>query len=224
MDTKNKDINLDILLYEINDIQKKNKAAIIIQKIIRGYLCRNILSIPSVYQTKKWRKNQKWYINGKHNECELYQRSLFEKITSIKCEKTNIRLNNYDNKLENIVNISKKKDFFEWSENFDGLIKKNNKTFFINFKFVCDEGGAQIRTLREVYHFIYSQIIYINNLEKNNDEIYFINILDGDTCNKYLKYFTQVLSYIKNKKEELIFIGDLYNFEKLWKKKLKMFF
>jgi hypothetical protein len=45
-------------------------------------------------------------------------------------------------------------DGYEYSENFDGLILKNNNKFYFNLKFVCGNGGAQTRTLREIYHFI----------------------------------------------------------------------
>jgi hypothetical protein len=215
---KNNNIDLSDLLSEINNI---DNAAIKIQKIVRGFLIRNIISIQSEYQTKNWRKNRKWYINGKHNECEIYQRNLFEKITKIKCQKTNIRFNNYDCKMKEIFNISKRNDFFEWSENFDGITKKNDKSFYVNFKFICDDGGAQIRALREVYHFIHSQINYLNQNNLNNNEIYFINILDGDTCNKYQKNMKNLLKNINNDKKDNIFIGDLYNFEKYWKKNWK---
>lgn len=55
-------------------------------------------------------------------------------------------------------------------------MKDTNKIYF-NLKFVCDSGGAQTRTLREVYHFIESQMRYLIN--SNTDNVYFINILDG---------------------------------------------
>ena len=67
---------------------------IIIQKYIRGFLIRKYILIPhSNYQTKIWRKNRKWYNNGKSNECEIYQIKLIEKIITVKLLKTNIRIN-----------------------------------------------------------------------------------------------------------------------------------
>jgi len=39
---------------------------------------------PSNNQTKEWRCNQPWYLNGKHKECEKYQISLIEEITGVK--------------------------------------------------------------------------------------------------------------------------------------------
>ena len=38
------------------------------------------IMIGSKYQNKKWRNEQKWYKNGKSNECETFQKKLLEKI------------------------------------------------------------------------------------------------------------------------------------------------
>jgi hypothetical protein len=46
----------------------------------------------SEFQTKQWRIAQKWYKNGKHNECENYQKMLLENITSMSIKKTNDRI------------------------------------------------------------------------------------------------------------------------------------
>ncbi len=48
--------------------------------------------VQSCYQTKIWRKNCKWYNNGKSNECEKYQIEIIERLISIKLEKTDDRL------------------------------------------------------------------------------------------------------------------------------------
>jgi len=56
-----------------------------------------------------------------------------------------------------IIQKNKHPDSFEWTENFDGYIIINDKKYYFNLKFVCDQGGAQTRTLREVYHFIKCQ-------------------------------------------------------------------
>ena len=44
------------------------KQIITIQKYVRKYLIQKHILIPSsFYQTKNWRKNRKWYNNGKSN-------------------------------------------------------------------------------------------------------------------------------------------------------------
>ncbi len=101
---------------------------------------------------------------------------------------------------------------FNWTENFDGKIEINNKLFFINFKFVCDNGGAQTRTLREVNLFIKTQN---NFLEKFKYNYYFLNILDGDNCYKHIN---KIKNGINNKN---IFIGDLNQFQKYFYSVLK---
>ena len=104
----------------------------------------------------------------------------------------------------------KKNDGFEWTEDFDGKIINNNKICYFNLKFVCDKGGAQTRSLREVYHFISYQLEHL--LKFNTTNKYFINILDGDTCYNYMNI------YLKNKNKyskiiKYIFIGNMKEFE-----------
>lgn len=188
------------------------KQIIIIQKYIKGYLVRKNFLIPlSYYQTKQWRRN--WYINGKSNECEKYQIYLIEKIIKEKLNKTNDRINMETNEIINKKNPNVNDDGYEWIENFDGKLVKNNNIYYFNLKFVCDNGGAQTRTLREVYHFIKYQLEYLVKFKINN--VYFINILDGNTCynnmNKY-KYLINKEKY-KNVNKN-IFIGSLYDFQK----------
>jgi len=185
-----------------------------IQKYFRGYLTRKYILIPSsFYQTKDWRKNRNWYKNGKSNECEKYQINLIEKITMVKLIKTDDRINMETNEI-----ISKKypminNDGYEWSENFDGLIIKNYNKYYYNLKFVCDRGGAQTRTLREVYHFITYQLEYL--IKFNTTNIYFINILDGDTSYNNMDKFKFLINKEKYKKViKYAYIGSLYNFQK----------
>ena len=91
---------------------------------------------------------------------------------------------------------------------------KDNNIYYFNLKFICDNGGAQTRTLREVYHFIKYQINYL--LKFNSNNIYFINILNGDTCYKNMNKFNYLLSKEENKNIiKYLFIGSLYDFQKL---------
>lgn len=199
---------------EINNNHKNIKQILIIQKYIRGYLTRKYILIPSsFYQTKDWRKNRNWYKNGKSNECEKYQINLIEKIIVIKLMKTDDRINMETNKIISKKNPMINNDGYEWSENFDGLLIKNNNTYYFNLKFVCDNGGAQTRTLREVYHFIKYQMEYLIKFNMNN--IYFINILDGDTSYNNMDKFKFLINKEKyNQVIKYVFIGSLYDFQK----------
>ncbi len=144
---------------------------------------------PSINQTKEWRCNQPWYINGKHNECEKYQIRLIEKATGKKIHKTNKRIN------LNTGELGKKNgNIFEWTENFDGC----QENIYFNLKMVCGTGGAQTRTLREVYHFILTQLKYLE--KEPNSNIYFVNILDGEESCRRIKLFPT---------HKQIFVGSL---------------
>lgn len=197
---------MNIIIEKIGNME--NLTVIIIQKNVRRWLIRKKILIPSsYYQTKTWRLNRSWYKNGKFNECEKYQINIIEKILKIKILKTQDRIN-----IEtlSLLKINKPLIFdngYEYTENFDGYY--NN--IYFNLKMVCDNGGHQTRTLREVYHFIQSQFDF---LLKTKQHIYFINILDGDTSYNNMNKF----NYLKNKEKykeiiKFVFIGDLCQFQ-----------
>lgn len=184
------------------------KEILIIQKFIRHY----VLIPSSKYQTKNWRKSTKWYIDGRHNECEKYQINQIEKILSNKLNKTNERINIESVKIINIKNPNINDDGYDYTENFDGCVIKNNNTYYFNLKFVCDSGGAQTRTLREVNTFIKYQLEYL--IKHNTNNIYFINILDGNQSYDNINKF----NYLKNKDKykqivKYVFIGSLHDFQ-----------
>lgn len=180
-----------------------------IQSVIRGFLQRKRILIPSSrFQTKKWRKSRVWYHNGKKCECEKYQRALIEKIINGKCNKTNERINMNTYELKSLNYPCKYDNGFEWTEDFDG----KNGNFYYNLKFVCDKGGAQTRSLREVYHFIKAQLNYLT--DPQNEKKGFINILDGDTSYYYMSKFRYLVNNEKYKNvKKYIFVGDLNEFQ-----------
>ena len=198
---------------KINNNNENIKQIITIQKYVRMDLTQTQILIPSSsYQTKNWRKNRKWYKNGKSNECEKYQINLIEKIIGNKLMKTNDRINIETNEIISKKNPMINNDGYEWTKNCDGLLIQNNNKYYFNLKFVCDRGGAQTRTLREVYHFIKYQLEYLNRININN--IYFINILDGDTSYNNMDKFKFLIHKEKYKQVvKYVFIGSLYDFQ-----------
>jgi len=165
---------------------------------------------PSCNQTKIWRRNQPWYENGKKNECEKYQRNLIEKITKRPCLKCNDRINYEKNSIENISRPMHRDDAFDWTEDFDGK-QTFSYTLYYNLKMVCDAGGAQTRTLREVSHFINAQLKY--NLLHIDNPKYFVNILDGDESYKLYSKYNYIIAKDKYKfVKNFIYIGDLFGF------------
>jgi hypothetical protein len=179
--------------------------------------------IKSSKQTKEWRKSELWYKNGKSNECENYQKKLIKQLLGYEITKCNDRFYIETNNIIAKANPMKDIDGFEYTEDFDGKCIIGSNTIYFNLKFCCDAGGAQTRTLRLVYDFIKCQIKYINAKcdkinEKNHNleelcNTYFINILDGDTCNSHISKFSYLLDKLNDKKlVKYVFIGSMYDF------------
>jgi hypothetical protein len=169
-------------------------------------------------QTKKWRTNQSWYINGKKNECELYQLRIIETLTKKPLIKhTNLRFNIIDYTLSKITKPNNKDNGFEYTEDIDAKQTINDITLYYNLKMCCDKGGAQTRTLREVYHYILCQLEYL--LINDISYIYFINILDGDECYRNIHKFNYLFNIPKyNSIKKYVFIGNMKQYVNLWNK------
>jgi hypothetical protein len=193
------------------------------QTVIPSTLVANTLSvsptvfdqyIPGELQTKDWRKAQNWYIDGKRNECELFQRKQLETMLGVECVKTNLRFNTETYGLHTMTRPLDLENGFEWTEDFDGLSIIGDKKLYFNLKFICDAGGAQTRSLREVYHFTKCQLEYLYNEETSDPKnVYFINILDGNTAMKHLSKFQFLINKEKyHSSRDNIFIGDMYTF------------
>ncbi len=199
----------------------KIKAATIIQRWVRAIMIPTMFGlVRSSNQTKQWRLNQDWYINGKKNECEQYQLQKLQCLMGAKILKTNVRIHILNSDLITQTRIDHATKF-ELTENFDGRMRHGNFDIFLNLKFVCEKGGAQTRTLKLVYYFIIAQCEYL--LKHNTDlNTQFINILDGDTSFSVIECFQHLLNKQRYKKiKSQIFIGDLYIFSRYWTSHLK---
>lgn len=193
---------------KLKKIIVEENAAYIIQKHWRIYLVKKIEIIPSKMQTKEWRKKQEWYRNGKSNECEKYQKRIIHRITEKTLISTRERINREKCTIENIYNIFKLKNGFEYTEDFDGKIIVNNSIYYFNLKMVIGKGGAQTRTLRDVYSFIKSQM----DILAKYDNVFFINLLDGDESYRQREKFIYLLRNISSN----IFIGNTNEFRQFW--------
>jgi hypothetical protein len=131
----------------------------------------------------------------------------------MRLEKTNFRLNKETNQLVDIRCPNKLENGFDYTENFDGYQLMKDKQIFYNLKFICDSGGAQTRSLREVYHFIEYQL----DFRLSNKNYIFINILDGDNSYKNMNKYQYLLNKDKYKNvQKNIFIGDLHEYQNYW--------
>ena len=67
---------------------------------------------------------------------------------------------------------------------------------------ITDKGGAQTRSIKEVFHFIIAQEKWI----KTQNNTYIMNILDGEFSFNNIKFLPNI--NLNN-----IFIGDMYQFD-----------
>ena len=172
---------------------------------------------PSHMQTKMWRQQQPWYIDGKRNECETYQKKLIKKITNHELEKTNKRIHIHSKQLYDVKHPMKGVNGFDYTENFDGILKNINKEYYFNLKVICNNGGAQVRSLRNVYHFVSYQLEHLLQYTEDIQYTHFINILDGDMSYKNMEKFLFLLDKDEYKNvQENIFIGDMKQFQDHW--------
>jgi hypothetical protein len=117
-------------------------------------------------------------------------RSQLQKIleyTGVEVLKTNVRINLRLSPpiLEDISRPYTHVNGFDYSENFDGVQNINGKKIYINLKSIVGHGGAQTRSLKEVYWFIKGQLGVLPSIEN----VFFANVLDGDEATNALKYF-----------------------------------
>lgn len=151
--------------------------------------------------TTNTRKNQPWYKTGKSNECEMFQKEQVEQVTTIPLQTTYTRVHLPTSTLHAIRYPNKLQDGFDYTENFDGVQSFGDITIYYNLKMVCGQGGAQTRTLREVYHFIRSQLSIANTTTL------FVNILDGDESQRHMDKFEHLTSRTPH-----VFVGNLLDF------------
>ena len=137
---------------------------------------------------------------------EDYQRATIIQHTGVLCPKTNMRINLRTNALREIAMPNKHNDGFDYSEDFDGCQTFGDKKVYLNLKCIVGTGGAQTRSLREVYWFVQGQL----NVLKTVQNTYFANILDGDEAHSVLPKFGYLLNLedYKNEKDK-VYVGDL---------------
>ena len=141
-------------------------------------------------------------------EPEEFQRAKIQEGTGVACVKTKMRINLRTNTLKDIAHPNKHEDGFDYSEDMDGLQTIGGKTIYINLKCIVGKGGAQTRSLREVYWLVEGQLRFL--LSQPEGSICFANILDGDEAAatfpkfQYLLGLPEFATVMKK-----IYVGDL---------------
>jgi hypothetical protein len=198
----------------------ENQAISVIVRFFRKTMSVKRTNTPLVLvstsiQSKDWRKSQKWYEGGRKNECEKFQRISLETIIGTPVNKTIRRFNMEHNEFTDCRHPYINANGFEYTEDFDGNSNINGISYYFNMKFCCETGGAQTRTLKDVYHFIRAQAEYL--IKSHRTDLMFINILDGAESYKRKDKF----DYLMNNQKYIdiniyIFIGGLIDFQEWW--------
>ena len=168
-------------------------------------------SAPSQKQTVQWRQQQNWYRKGKRNECELHQRSTLERIIGEKCPRTSERILIPESTIQRMPHVLRLENAFDWTETFDGRFVFCGIPHYVNFKFVCGNGGMQMRSLRETYHFVQAQLKCIQKRH-----MVMINILEGDACHRAHGHFQRCIATLPEEYKARIYVGDMAGFADWW--------
>ena len=158
--------------------------------------------------TKEWRQQTFGRIAGGagSREMEIYQRKMVVDGTGIPCPKTAMRINLRTFTLQEIAHPNKAENGFDFSEDFDGVQTIGDSRIFMNFKSIASAGGAQTRSLREVYWFVEGQLRVL----KTTPAVRFANILDGDEPDSHMdkfRYLLRLPEYADVKSK--VYVGDL---------------
>ena len=180
---------------------------------------------PDVIEGKLITKDKRLELFGKvaggngSKKPEDFQRQKIIEGTGVKCDKTNMRINLITKMLKEIAQPNTKDDGFDYSEDFDGIQVVKDIKIYINLKCVVGKGGAQTRSLREVYWFIKGQLKVL----QSNKDIFFANILDGDEASFCMPKFEYLLSLDKFKSvKSNVYVGDLKGYFDWFKAKVEI--
>lgn len=144
---------------------------------------------------------------------ENYQRQKVAEGTGTPCIKTNTRIHYTERCLKELPrsHVCKQPDWLSYSEDFDGVQRFGPFTVYINFKCISGSGGSQLRSIREVFHFIKGQLDVL--LKNTNESLFFANILDGDEADARMENMKHLLSLPEYADvSSKVYIGDLKHY------------
>ena len=178
--------------------------------------------------TKQWR-HQEISKNSRDNSSEKFQKSFINRnlgvdLNTFHENKKSVRINKSTLEFKNLRVITDREDFMEWTEDFDGIKKVNDKMTYWNLKIIPDSGGAQNRSIRPVLSMVEAFAKHIK--KENSTDKYFICITDGDYyCNFSLlregnkkTQFEYAIDKVDPSLRKYFYCGPLKNLETWWSK------
>ncbi len=181
--------------------------------------------------TKEWR-HQNISLNSKDNSSEKFQKSfildnLGVDLKTFENNERSIRINKRTLQFKNQRVVTSREDFMDWTEDFDGVKKVNDKMTYWNLKIIPDPGGAQNRSIRPVIDMVES---FAKHIKKNKcDDKFFVCITDGSYyCNFSLlregngrTQFEYAIDQVDPSLRKYFYCGPLKNLEEWWNDRIK---
>lgn len=163
------------------------------------------MNIPSSSDmTAKW-KTKLFTSKPNSLSVEMWQQFLVSTTIKHQLQDCDWCINLYNYKMDRIRNINQK---YEWSKNFNSVFEDSTGKFYLfTFSMICNDDVNKELKLSEMYHMIKSQYSFLKKNE--NENIVFINIMDGDACFLEKPLFSQF-------QQDRLFIGDSKNFSDWW--------
>lgn len=181
--------------------------------------------------TKEWR-HENISLNSKDNSSEKFQKSfildnLGVDLKTFENNERSIRINKRTLQFKNQRVVTSREDFMDWTEDFDGVKKVNDKMTYWNLKIIPDSGGAQNRSIRPVIDMVES---FAKHIKKNKcDDKFFVCITDGCYyCNFSLlregngrTQFEYAIDQVDPSLRKYFYCGPLKNLEEWWNDRIK---
>ena len=80
---------------------------------------------------------------------------------------------------------------------------------------ICGDGKPELTKLYDAYNFIRVQLNFL--MKRKTNDIYFINILDGDASFHAMRQFRYIIDKpVYNDFRKYIFAGDMRSFKDTW--------
>ena len=181
--------------------------------------------------TKEWR-HENISNNSRDNRSEKWQKrtildNLGVDLNTFENDEKSVRINKRTLEFKNQRKITDREDFMDWTEDFDGIKKVNNKMTYWNLKIIPDSGGAQNRSIRPVIAMVEAFAKHI--LKNKTTDKYFLCITDGDYyCNfsqlregNKKTQFEYAIDKVDPKLRKYFYCGPMKNLGKWWNDSIK---
>lgn len=177
-----------------------------------------IQEVPLLF-TKKERTNFVGENNRKGSQDENCQKQILKDCFNIELLKLKgIRVNESDGEIKILKSYMQQDDPSAWTEDFDGVYKidKTDDCYVFSLKMIPEQGGAQGRSIKLVYHHLKCCVKSIQNNKSffvydniRTNIVKYVFILDGEYIHSHLERLNKL---IPNEYKSYFYVGPSKNF------------